>query len=152
MSDLLFDSDAAANPPERRVFSVQAGSPVLIVAAGLADDECIPVYVRVGAPGRVTGTGCGSCGPVDDPDYLWAPLSRCGAPVLLCGSSNEYIERIPGTYMLGDPTADIVVAGDVNVTSKKLDQRYLYVAPYCSGTQEPVPCEPLAPLGLLTSW
>jgi hypothetical protein len=45
---------------------------------------------------------------------------RCGQPVQLCGNDNEHIEFVPGSYMLGSPTAPVVVAGNVNVTHEIL--------------------------------
>lgn len=151
---MLFDSDEASNPPERRVFNVQEGESFLVRAAGLAVGECVPIFVRVGAPGRRTGSPCIGCSVVSDPDYLWTPLTRCGSPVTICEDSAEYIERVPGTYMVGSPTLGVTVAGDVNITGRKLDARYLYVQPYCSGSDAPPPavCEPMLSRGLQPAW
>lgn len=139
------------------MFNVAPGEAYLVVAAGLGPNECVPMYVRVGSHGK-SGTACYSCGPEEDPDYLWSPLSRCGSPVEICGDSNEYIERIPGTYMIGPPTAaGVVVAGDVNISGRKLGTPYLYVQPYCSGGADGAglvtpPCPPLAGRGIQAGW
>lgn len=121
MSILLFDSDASSNTAQERTFTVRAGEVFLVTAAGLADDECVPIYVRVGSPGRAAI----NCLPTDDPDYLWAPLNRCGAPTELCGAANEHIERIPGTYMIGAP-AGVTVAGNVNIAGANIGPSYMH--------------------------
>jgi hypothetical protein len=145
MSTLLFDTDAPSNSPQERTYTVKAGDVMLLTAAGLADGECVPIYVRVGSPGRAAV----NCLPNSDPDYLWAPLSRCGTPVTLCGEANEYIERIPGTYMVGAP-AGVTVAGNVNIAGTPLTAQYMHVQPYCSGGEPP--CEPLAARGVQPAW
>lgn len=156
-SVLLFDSDSPTNTAQERMFNVAPGEAFLVVAAGLAVGECVPIYVRVGSPGK-SGIACHACGPDEDPDYLWSPLSRCGSKVEVCEDANEYIERIPGTYMVGPPTAaGVVVAGDVNIAGRKLGPTYLHVQPYCSGGGDGAgvvtpPCPPLAVRGLRPAW
>jgi hypothetical protein len=145
--ELIFNSEES-NPLSSRTFTVSGKCPVRILAAGLAEDECVQLFVRVG---QAASRDC--CG--DSPaDFLWAPLSRCCEPVLICGKSNEHIEYMPGTYAIGPvggPVGDEpTVAGDVNISAQKLDERFAFIRPAScaggSGPDEPVVCPPFEPL------
>jgi hypothetical protein len=149
---LLIDTDSVTPTTEAdRVFRVADLKAARILAAGLAAGEAIPLYVRVGSENGSRATG-GNAGVRNLPnaDYKWAPLFRCGQPVVLTAESNEHLERIPGHYMVGAPGAAPVFAGDVNVSHDALERDYLYVDPYCAGSTPP--CPPLAARGALTSW
>jgi hypothetical protein len=134
--NFLYDTDSGVNGPAKRTFTVTSSKPVAITAAGLADDECVDVYVRVGSAS--TDSECSSCH--NPSDWLWTPLKRCGVAVQLCGSSNQLIELVPGTYMLGPVSPDPVFAGDVNITISSLQDLPVEVL-CCLGKCEPQPTE-----------
>jgi hypothetical protein len=139
---LIFDSDSPTSATTPRVFTVTNLSPVLLTAAGLTAGACIPLFVRGGQVASLE-PGCAATGG----DFLWAPLSRCGVAVQLCAEANQLVELVPGTYSLGDPTAPLVVPGNVNVQLTRLDDMAPEVL-CCLGKCEapPSPPSPLLPV------
>lgn len=152
---LLIDTGRPNNPEAQRMFHVADLQAVRLLAAGLSPGEEIPVYVRVGSSSKSTAVGPNTGpGNVTRNDFKWAPLYRCGVPVVLTAESNEHLERIPGSYMVGAPGAAPTFDGDVNVSHDLLSRDYLFVSPYCGGSgsvPEPV-CAPLPSRGVLSAW
>lgn len=107
---ILFDTDRYDNSAVRRVFNVTPTTPCRLTAAGLALDECVPLYVRVAdvAPGQPCET------------WTWAPLMKCGRPVHLCGYDNQISVLVPGTYIIGTPITVPVFAGPVVIEASSL--------------------------------
>lgn len=133
---LLYDADSVENGPGKRTFTVRSKHAMKIAAAGLAAGEEAAVYAAVGAPNPSTTSKGNNCPTLD---YIWAPLFRCGAPVVLTAENNQYIESVPGTYMVGAPSADPVFAGDVNITSDELGVEYISLPGECPAAEEPAP-------------
>lgn len=148
---LVYGADGKPNDNARRTFNVAHGSAVLVASGGIAAGESVQIYHRVGSGNPVTHGGSGANEP--GVDFVWTPLTRCGNPVVLDADNSQYIEKLPGLYMVGPPDVPPVFAGDVNITTNDLGKEYLYVQPYCGGDKlDEEFCPPAEPLGLLTSW
>lgn len=114
----LYDNDART--PISRQFNVYEGKPVVLKGGDL--DEPVQIYVSVGQ--------CIGC----DTDFIWEPLSICGAPVELSSENTMLAIATPGVYYLGDPTVTPLVLGPTtNVIAETVSQIPFELSSTCSG-------------------
>jgi len=129
----IYNSSSLTGANVNNPFNVEKTA--LIRAAGLTEE--VTVYFAVGR--------CLTCSTTD---VIWEPLMICGQPVTISPINNMVVLAIPGQYSLGDPTAPLVLAGDVNIS--KEENIAQWQIPKVCPVEEPS-CEPLVG-GLHTSW
>lgn len=101
----IYNTDDGGYVDKARSFTLTKGQQKLIRAAGLT--ETVEIYQMVGV--------CNECRPED---VLWEPVTSCGSAVSISADDNRLWLFEPGTYSIGDPNTQTVLAGDVNITGE----------------------------------
>lgn len=102
----IYDSDGSGWVSKNRSFSIKPNEQRVIRAGGLTEE--IQIFQMVGQ--------CNNCRPED---VIWEPLYNCGLPVVLSPENNNVWVSLPGTYSIGDPNSNDILAGDVNITGER---------------------------------
>lgn len=102
----IYDSDDRGWVVKNRTFTIKPNEQRVIRAGGLTEE--IQIFQMVGQ--------CKDCRPQD---IKWEPVFNCGSPLILGPENNNIWVVLPGSYSIGDPNNNIVLAGDVNITGER---------------------------------